>query len=112
MAESSHGAGKGGVEASQRTHHTKAVGADDTEFSLARPLSDLLLQLDTRRPAFLEPGRNDDGPFDARLDTFRDNIWHGGCGRGNDSEINPLWQDRQIGVGFDTQNAGTLWIDG
>ena len=87
MAGPSHSAGKGGVEASQRAHHPKAVGPDDAQLSPARLLPDVLLQLGARGAAFLEPGRNDNGSFDARLDTLSNKTWHGRCGRGNDSEI-------------------------
>ena len=112
MTGPGHGAGKGGVEAGQRVHHAKAVGTDNAQLPLARSLQDLLLQLGARCAAFLEPGRNDNGPFDASLDTLRNNPWHGGCGRGNDCEINRLRQGCQAGVRFDTQDASALRIDG
>src|SRR5579863_9571533 len=105
LAGPGHGAGKGSIEAGQRAHHAKAVGADDAQIPPARLLQDLPLPLCALCAAFLETGRNNNCPFYASIDTLSNNTWHGRRGCDNDSEIDLFRQGGQVGVSFDAQDA-------
>ena len=76
----SHRAGKGSVEAGQRTHHAEAVRPDNAQVPSTRLFQDLLLHLGTCCAAFLETSRDDNGPFDPSLDTLGNNTGTVGAG--------------------------------